>query len=161
MVTKEELSARKFTKKSDAKASAFVTAAEMRRFEGNRRLPDMVYNKVTAYAKENNIKNKYESIIEICQISDTSLKRSCNGSQKITRTFLYKFTVGLKMSVEEANEYFMLCGGALSSDCLEDYICIRALECKDDILLFIGQFNQYLKEHDGFQTGDKLKIITQ
>ena len=58
----------------------------------------------------------------------------------MTRTFLYKFTVGLKLTVDEANKFFDLCGGPLYEKCFADYICLRALEDKDDIEVFIKQF---------------------
>jgi hypothetical protein len=160
MVTKEELMAREFASVGyDKGVSHYVTAGEMKRFDNKRVLGDKIYNKITEYALKHNIKNKYEGLIEICQLSDTSLKKSCAGTQRITRLFLYKFTVGLHMSVDEANEYFKLCGGELTEDCLEDYVCIKALEHGDEILVFISQFNQYVKEYDKFQTTDKLKII--
>lgn len=161
MVTKGDLTNIKFIRHEELKSSAFVTAADISRFTDNRKLADKVYDKIKSYSKENNIKNKYESMIEICQISDTSMKRSCNGTQKITRTFLYKLTVGLKMSLDEANEYFMLCGGPLTEFCLEDQICRCALRDKDDILVFIKQFNDIIKQHDKFQKTDKLKVITK
>ena len=158
MVTSEELAAIKFVEHKEVKCSAFVTDSELSRFSGNRNLSEMVYQKVTKYAKENNIKNKYESMIDVCQISDTSLKKSCTGTQRITRTFLYKLAVGLKMSVEEADELFALCGGMLSRDNLEDYICIKALEDKDDIMVFIDQFNHYIKKYNISQK-DKLTTV--
>ena len=60
MVTKEELSAIKFIRHEELKSSAFVTATELNRFSNCRNLSEMVYQKVTKYAIENNIKNKYE-----------------------------------------------------------------------------------------------------
>ena len=81
-----------------------------------------------------------EWIEEHCQINEDTLKKTIIGTIKVTRPFLYKFTVGLKMSVEEANRFFDLCGGPLYEKCLADYICIRALEHRDDIDLFIKQY---------------------
>ena len=39
----------------------------------------------------------------------------------------------LKMTVDEANKYFELCGGPLYERCMADYICMKALKDKDDI----------------------------
>lgn len=160
MVTLEELKSKNFTfTKKEEKKSFHVTAAEMRRFDANKGLGLKLYSKIDEYTKAHNIKPKYSGLEEICQISETSLKKSCAGTQKITRQFLYKFTVGLKMSVAEANEFFVLCGGALREDDAEDYICKRALEHGDDIIHFIDQFNKFIKELDKFQTVDKLKKL--
>ena len=54
------------------------------------------------------------------------------------------------MSIEEANEYFTLCGGPLNPQAREDFICIRALEDGDGIELFIQQFEEF--------TGNKIDI---
>ena len=160
MVTYEEIKSKKFTNLNNTeKVSYHVTTAEMQRFEGSKELGLMLYNKIDNYVKTNHLKPKYEKLEDLCQISETSLKKSCTGTQKITRLFLYKLSVGLKMSVEEANEYFALCGGVLKADNLEDYICMRALEDKDDILHFIEQFNEYVSKFDKHQTVNKLKTL--
>ena len=160
MVTKEELASKKFINYAEFKRASYqVTAAEMRRFEANKTLNDKVYKKITDYTKKNNIKPKYEGLEEICQLSSTSLKKSCAGTQKITRYFLYKLTVGLHMSVEEANELFKLCGGVLAEDNIEDFICYKALLDGDDINRFIDEFNSVIKEYDKLQTADKLKKL--
>ena len=57
--------------------------------------------------------------------------------------FLYKFSVGLQMTLEEANTYFELCGGALNERCMADYICIRALLDHDSIDHFIEEFEKH------------------
>ena len=160
MVTIEELKTKKYISKSDEnKASFHVTAADLKRFEVNKELNMKVYNKITKYTAEHNIKPKYSGLEEICQLSETSLKKSCAGTQKITRYFLYKFTVGLKMDPEEANGYFSLCGGSLREDDLEDYICLKALKDGDDIIHFINQFNEAVSEYDKFQSTNKLKKL--
>lgn len=160
MVTIEELKSKHFTKKEvEINPSYYVSSREMTRFNENRKLNDNIYEKINEFTQKHNLKPKYEKLEEICQLSETSIKKSCAGTQKITRYFLYKFTVGLKMSLEEANEFFGMCGGVLRDDDLEDYICIKALEDKDDIITFIDQFNKYVKEYDKFQTKDKLKKL--
>lgn len=160
MVTLEELKSKNFTISNKKNDTSFrIAAADIKRFQANKELPLKLYNEIDNYAKLHNIKPKYAGIEEICQISETSLKKSCAGTQKITRQFLYKFTVGLKMSIEAANEFFALCGGVLRDDDLEDFICMKALIDGDDILFFINQFNDFIKEIDKFQTVDKLKTL--
>lgn len=167
MVTEKEMAERNFTVTSiDRKSSYKVTASEMKRFEVNNSLALMVYNKIKEYTTEHNIKPRYEGLVEQCQLDASTLNKSCSGKIKITRHFLYKFTVGLKMSVDEANKFFILCGGVLADDNIEDYICKKALEDKDDILLFIEQFNEYVNKYNSLRADikdknnkDKLKNI--
>ena len=162
MVTLEELKTKNFTASNlTEKASFHVTSAEMKRFESNVNLATMVYKKITDYANAHNIKPKYTGLEELCQISETSFKKSCAGSQKITRTFLYKLAVGLKMNIDEANKFFFLCGGALREDNLEDYICIKAIKDKDDILHFIEQFNEFTIKMDKHQSVNRLKRLDE
>ena len=85
----------------------------------------------------------YDKLEELCQISVTTMKKTISGTQKISRNFLYKFVVGLHMSVEEANEYFALCGGELNLKNPADFICYRALEDGDSIFQFIEDFEHY------------------
>ena len=47
----------------------------------------------------------------------------------------------------------------LRDDDLEDFICMKALIDGDDILFFINQFNDFVKEIDKFQTVNKLKTL--
>lgn len=160
MVTKEEM--KKFGTTNVSKepgASFHVTAEEMRRFAVNAELNNRVYNIITEYTKKHNIKPKYEGIEDRCQLSASTLKKSCAGTIRITRLFLYKLTVGLQIDLNEANELFALCGGPLNEHSPEDYICIKALIDKDDINHFIDQFNEFVKEYDHLQEGDKLKKL--
>ena len=46
-------------------------------------------------------------------------------------------------------------GGALAEDNIEDYICIKALEDKDDILLFIEQFNEFVNKYNSLNYKEK------
>lgn len=160
MVTKEEMERFNFTDiQTERKASYHVTAEEMKRFKINAQLNNRVYDKITAYTKENNIKPKYEGLEERCQLTASALKKSCAGKIKITRNFLYKLTVGLKMSLDEANELFAICGGPLNEHSPEDYVCINALRDKDDIYHFIDQLNEYSRKYTPGQESDKLKTL--
>ena len=111
------------------------------------------------YVEKNNIKPKYFGLEEICQLSETTLKKSVAGTIKITRPFLYKLTVGLHLSLEEANNLFVRCGGELREDCVEDYICRNALRDGDDIMKFIDEVNKYTAIYDNYHTVDKLKKL--
>ena len=124
-----------------------VTAAEMGAFSNKNKLPEMVYKALQAYQTAHHIKNKYDELTELTQLSETSLKRSVNGRQKITRSFLYKLTVGLHMSVEEADSFFENCGGKLNpKDSPADCICHHALRDGDSIFDFIEEFNFYMQD---------------
>lgn len=87
----------------------------------------------------------YEEILDKCQISVTALKKTIKNDIKPTRNLVYKLVVGLKLSLEEANELFALCGGPLSIDCQADKICMYALRDNDSIEHFIEQFEYYTK----------------
>ena len=141
MVTEKEMAERNFTVTSiDRKASYHVTADEMRRFAVNAKLNDLVYNKIDDYVREHNIKPKYAGLEDRCQLSESAIKKSCTGTIRITRLFLYKLTVGLKMDVEEANELFALCGGVLNEDFHEDYVCYKALKDSMYRILYLFQY---------------------
>ena len=146
MVTKEELKQFEDLKTAEAKTSYKVTAAELSHFVDNDfDLAELVAERKKQYERENKVSATaaYLDIEEKCQISMATFKKAMCGMRKITRKFLYKFTVGLKMSLEEANEYFELCGGALSTKCREDYICIKALEDKDSIEQFVSDIKKH------------------
>ena len=134
-----------------SKGSAQVTMSKIQEFD--ERLVNLriyIGDVIDAYAKEHNIKPKYDGIEELTHLSVSQIKQMINGRTNITRTSLYKLVVGLKMSLEEANKLFRMFNGELTEDCLEDYICIRALEDGDDMTDFITEYNQYTK-------GNKLK----
>ena len=146
MLTKEEYEqvlARQ-SKEETQKIALQMTGADLKRFEKNTKLPSMISDRKIQNDIEKGIKATmgYDAIEAACCISATSLKKVINGSDKVTRKFLYKFAVGLKMSIEEANQFFALCGGELHDDYLEDCICKCALRDKDDIYSFIDEFER-------------------
>ena len=67
------------------------------------------------------------------------------GKYNITRNFLAKFVVGLKLGIEEANELFYLESGKLNLTNSFDYIIYHALEDKDLIDFFIEEVEKYTK----------------
>lgn len=154
MVIQEEIEKRVFSKDmqlTPGKGSAQVSMSKIKEFD--ERLFDLridIGDVIDAYAKKHNIKPKYDGIEELTHISTSQIKQMINGRTNITRTSLYKLVVGLKMTVEEANKLFGKFSNELTEDCLEDYICIRALKDGDDITHFINEYNQYTK-------GNKLK----
>lgn len=83
--------------------------------------------------------NNY-TIIEICcRIPTDTMKKALNGRYSITRNFLSKFTVGLKLDLETANSLFRIHSGELNLTNDFDYIVFHALKTKDDIDDFIEE----------------------
>ena len=69
MVTEKEMAERVFVKPKEMQGtSSYVTAGEMKRFEQNKDLNNEVYKVINEFAKNNNIKPKYEGLEEICQL---------------------------------------------------------------------------------------------
>ena len=157
MVTQEEMQSRSFkTRLSELmnnKGNYQVSASEMEHFlEEYDELALDMSDMIEDYVAEHHLRPKYEKLEELTHLSATTIKHSINGKDRITRTTLYKLSVGLGLSVSRANELFRKCGGALREDCLEDYICIRALKDGDDVARFIVDYNRYtqgarLKDH--------------
>ena len=162
MVTEKEMAERVFvTPKEMQGTSSYVTAGEMKRFEHDKALNNDVYEIINDFAKKNNIRPKYYGLETVCQLSESTLKKSVAGTIKITRPFLYKFTVGLHLNLEKANQLFAKCGGILQEDNIEDYICMKALIDGDDIIDFINQFNEYTQKYDKHQVANKLKMLDE
>ena len=146
MVTVDEMKQfEDFEEVIEEKVAYQVTAKEMRAFDENViELSDMISERKKLYEKEKGINatQAYLDIEDFCQISTDTMKRAMCG-KKITRTFLYKFVVGFKMSLEEANEYFELCGGSLTRKNPEDYICLNAIRDGDSIEMLVETFLKY------------------
>lgn len=148
MVTEEEMNRIVFDESSSVRNASIHLSPEEKQ-EQDAQLKALVLERKHRLESERCIKPTpaFGLIEELCDISETSLKKSLLGQQKITRTFIYKFSVGMNMTLEEANRLFSLCGGPLDPSVKEDYICIRAIEDHDDIHTFISQF----KEFTGFR----------
>ena len=148
MVTKEEMKRFENLKKTEVKSSYKVSAAELSRFVDNEiKLADLIADRKKQYEKENNVSATiaYQDIEEKCLIKMDTFKKIMCGQRKITRKLLYKFVVGFGMTIEEANEYFVLCGGPLDTEYdQEDYICFKALEHKDSIQQLVADFEKHL-----------------
>ena len=146
MVTKEEIKNLSL-RPDEYYSSKYTTPEEMTRFKkAENDLRYMLMKLIKDYQQNRGYKSNTKALkmfAEECRTSETTLKKCMNGSQTISRKLLYKLSVGLKMSLEEANQYFSLCGGTLRDSDPIDYICINAIRDKDDIDLFIEQVLQY------------------
>ena len=147
MVTYEEMKkVMENAEKERNQASYSVTPEEMQRFKVNDKLPILISTKKMENDKKHGVTATpgYGLIEEQCLISEATLKKTINRSIRVTRTFLYKFTIGLHMSLDEANELFNLCGGPLRETDPADYLCKRYLEEPDDIHTFCNQYEEWI-----------------
>lgn len=127
------------------KSSLHVTASELSHFvDQERELAKKIGARKIKYTKEHgyNTEKANDQLEEDCLIPADTLRKTILGTTKCTRNFLYKFAVGLHMTVDEANEFFSLCDGPLYDRCMADYICKKALEDGDDIRLFVKDFEK-------------------
>lgn len=87
----------------------------------------------------------YDELDRLCYIAPATMKKTVLGKYLVSRVFLYKFTIGLCMTLEEANAYFSLCnGGILKSDDRGDYIVINAFRDQDNVESVINEFQNLL-----------------
>lgn len=129
-------------------SSLHVTASELSHFADDKRtLSEKIGKRKLQYTKDNGYTTEIanDNLEKDCMIAVDTMRKTILGTTKPTRNFLYKFTVGLHMSVDEANEFFELCDGPLNEKCMADYICIRALEDGDSIEKFVKEFEQHVE----------------
>lgn len=107
---------------------------------------DIMWAKAEEYRTENddNGISDYNIIEKCCRIPNDTMKKALNGRYKLTRNFLAKFTVGLKLDIEEANELFRKHSGELNLTNDFDYIVYHALKSKDNIDFFLDEVYEYL-----------------
>lgn len=87
----------------------------------------------------------YDFIDAHCHIAAATMKKVLLGQCTVTREFLYKYAVGLGMTLERAQKYFELQGGHLRDDADEaELIVFNALKDRDDIDSLIDQFQRLL-----------------
>ena len=147
MVTNEEMMKLiRNIEKGQQEVAYSVTPEEMQRFKANNKLPYLISTKKMKNDEKYGVSVTagYGLIEELCLINESTFKKTIKGTIRATRTFLYKFTIGLHMTVDEANELFNLCGGPLRETDLADYICINYLKTKDDIHKFCEQYKEYI-----------------
>lgn len=107
---------------------------------------NIMWEKSDEYRNKNNIKiSDYDFIETYCRIPGDTIKKAINGRYKITRRFLAKFTIGLKLDIESANFLFTKHSGELNLTNDFDYIVYHALKSKDSIDAFIDEVEIYLK----------------
>jgi len=109
------------------------------------KIRNIMWEKADEYRSKYNVKMSDYSIIEkCCRIPQDTMKKALNGRYRITRNFLAKFTVGLKLDIEEANSLFKKHSGELNLTNDFDFIVYHALRTKDDIDYFINEVYEYL-----------------
>lgn len=110
------------------------------------KIKNIMWNKSDTYRIENKVNSGDYSIIEsLSAIPTDTMKKALNGKYKITRNFLAKFVVGLKLNIEEANELFELHSWGLSERNSFDFIVIHALKTKDNIYDFMEEVYVFLE----------------
>lgn len=108
------------------------------------KIREIMWQKADEYRIVNKVKISDSDFIELsCQIPKDTIKKAINGNYKITRNFLGKFTVGLKLEMEVANSLFRECSGELNLTNDFDYIVYNALKTKDDIDFFMNELKEY------------------
>lgn len=107
---------------------------------------DIMWAKAEEYRIKNDDNNisDYNIIEKCCRIPNDTMKKALNGRYKLTRNFLAKFTIGLKLDIEEANELFRKHSGELNLTNDFDYIVYHALKSKDNIDFFLDEVYEYL-----------------
>ena len=93
MVTEKEMERfHDYVKHIQEKTSLCVMDKDMKRFNTGWELRGKIADRKKKFEKDNCIKatKAYDELEEVCHISVTTMKKSINGTQKITRTFLYK-----------------------------------------------------------------------
>ena len=90
--------------------------------------------------------DQYELVSNACDIPVSSIKHMLTGRQRITRHQLGKFCVGLKLSIEEAQQLFRWQGRSLSvGEDAFDTVVYYALKDEDDIWDFIDEAAEIAK----------------
>lgn len=108
-------------------------------------LRDIMWDKTDAYRSEiGENMGDYPIIDILCRIPPDTMKKALNGRYKITRNFLAKFTVGLKLEIDAANKLFKDHSGELNITNDFDYIVYHALKTKDDINDFIQELDDLI-----------------
>ena len=106
---------------------------------------NIMWEKADKYRVTNNVEMTDYNIIEkCCRIPSDTIKKAINGRYKMTRNFLAKFTIGLKLDMEEANALFGEHSGELNLTNDFDYIVYHAIKSKDNIDVFLDEVYEYL-----------------
>ena len=98
------------------------------------------------YEEANNTKiSLYDFVAEKCNITTSLYKNMQNEDRanKWSRTALGKLCVGLGLTIDEANELFLLQGGKLNETNALDKIIYCALRDKDNVYDFCAEVLEY------------------
>ncbi|MBQ5397972.1 MAG: hypothetical protein IIU14_00875 [Ruminococcus sp.] len=129
----------------DKRASYQVTDEEIREFaEKRNKLANKLNGYIIKYEVENDC-SRYkaaEYVSEQCQQSWDSFKKIFQKKARITRELLYKFCIGMHLTMEEAEELFALSEGGPLSGSDSDHIFINAVRDGDDIFTFIEDYEK-------------------
>ena len=110
------------------------------------KIRDVFWEKTEEYHQQKKIKISDYDVIELCcRIPTDTMKKAMNGKYKVTRRFLAKYAVGLKLGISRANDLFSQHSGELNLSNDFDYIVYHALKTKDDINYFINEVYEFLK----------------
>lgn len=129
------------------KSSLHVTSSELVPFlDQQKALGKKIGTCKMRFAEKNGYSTEKtnDELVKLCMTPYETIRKTIVGTTKCTRHFLYKFCLGLRMTVEEANEYFEMCGGPLYEKCMEDYIFIKALEQGDSVEKFVEEFKKHV-----------------
>lgn len=117
------------------------------------KIRDIVWEKADNYrAVEKEKISDYNFVLKFCSIPNDTYKKTINGKCKLSRNFIAKLSVGLKLELHEANALFGPQSGELNLTNNFDYIVFHALQDKDEIDIFIEDVYKHLginlnKEH--------------
>ncbi len=147
MVTEEQMKSKVFLDKPVKSQRHYqVNPAQMKSFDDNRKkLAFKINSIILNFELENDLsRNKTGDIIcERTQQSWDSYKKVIYGKTIATRTLLYKFSIGMNLSMEETQELFELSEeGPLNERVRGDFIFLNALG-KDTIQSFINEYEKY------------------
>lgn len=115
--------------------------------ERKNRLLLMIRDDVNQLAHERGkiVQRAYDYIDAVCHIAPPTMKKVMLGQNVITRVFLYKYTVGLRMPLAKAQKYFELQGGVLRSENEEEELIVyNALRDGDDADSLMDEFDRLL-----------------
>ena len=139
MINKSVLEQQKFKSYEIPDGEADVT--ELREY-----IRDMVIEKANLYRADKKGKiTDCHFVQKYCSIPEDIYKNTINGNCKLSRNFIAKFAVGLKLGIDEANFLFALHSDELKMTNAFDFIVYHALADEDDVEPFIEDVQKYLK----------------
>lgn len=147
MVTEKDIKSKSFRPLDTNKVSYRVTPKSMSRFSENQNeLWKKLRDYLEDYKEENNL-SWFETAGEVeerCKHSWDGFKKYLSNRKGLSRAMLYKFCIGMELSLEESKELFAMSKeGGLSDDNMGDYIFMCAIRDGDDIDSFISQYEEY------------------